>query len=125
MFKILIIEDNPDIRDNLEELLELANYDVSTAENGAIGIDMALAEQPDLIISDIAMPVKDGYEVFETLAPSLKEKNIGFIFLTASAQQKDIVKGKVSGADEYMTKPFQTEELLKNIHKILLTKRPF
>ncbi len=124
MYKILVIEDNPDIRENLEEILELADYDVFTAENGAIGIDMAKTENPDLIICDISMPIKNGYEVYETLAPILKEKPIGFMFLTASAQQKDIAQGKVSGADEYMTKPFLTDELLENIRRILQSKRP-
>jgi len=109
MDKVLIIEDNLDIRDNLEEILELADYDVFTAENGALGIDIAKTEQPNLILCDISMPIKNGYEVYETLKPFIKENTIGFIFLTASAQQKDIAKGKVSGADAYITKPFHTE----------------
>ena len=119
MKKILVIEDNEDIRENLEELLELADYEVTTADNGAIGIKLAHSENPDLIISDISMPIKDGYEVFQTLRSFLKEKKIPFIFLTASAQEKDIAKGKATGADAYLTKPFHTELLLELIADLL------
>lgn len=119
MHKILVIEDNDDIRENLEELLELANYQVSIAENGAIGIEKATNEQFDLIICDISMPAKDGYEVFETLNPILKAEQIPFMFLTASAQERDIAKGKVSGADAYLTKPFQVDHLLDTIENLL------
>jgi len=117
--KILVIEDHVAIRENLEELLLLSDYQVLTAENGAVGIEQAYKEVPDLIICDISMPIKDGYEVFETLGPFLHEKKISFIFLTASAQERDIAKGKVSGADAYMTKPFQVNELLDLIAKLL------
>ena len=120
---ILVIEDNPDIRENLEEILELSDYNVRTAENGAIGIEMALAELPDFIICDISMPEKDGYEVFQTLSPHCVQNGIPFIFLTASAQQRDIAKGKVSGADAYMTKPFQVDELLQVIANLLDSKK--
>lgn len=119
MKKILVIEDNEDIRENLEEILELNNFEVNVAENGAVGIDKAKAWMPDLIICDISMPIKDGYEVFETLDPFLKENDIRFVFLTASAQQRDIAKGRASGADAYRTKPFQVDELLQLINSLL------
>jgi len=119
MYKILTIEDNKDIRENLEEILELENYEVLTAENGAIGIEKAQSEIPDFIICDISMPIKDGYQVFEELESFLKEKQIPFIFLTASAQQRDIAKGRASGADAYLTKPFQTDNLLETIKRLL------
>jgi len=119
MYKILVIEDNGDIRENLEEILELADYEVYLAENGAVGIEKALTIKPNLIISDIAMPLKDGYEVYQTLENFLKENKIPFIFLTASAQQSDIAKGNVSGADAYITKPFQVEPLLGMIANLL------
>ncbi len=119
MYKILIIEDNQDIRENLEEILELADYKVITAENGVVGIEKFHAEFPNLIICDISMPFKNGYEVFEELTPSLKENQIPFMFLTASAQQKDIAIGRASGADAYLTKPFNTDFLLSTIKNLL------
>lgn len=119
MKKILVIEDNQDIRENLEEILELADYQVITAGNGGVGVDKVFSEQPDFIICDISMPIKNGYEVFETIAAHIKENRIPFIFLTASAQQRDIAKGKVSGADAYMTKPFQIDDLLETISDLL------
>ena len=119
MQKILVIEDNDDIRENLEEILELSEYQVSTAENGAIGIEKASKEQYDLIICDIAMPLKNGYEVFKTLSPLLQSQQTPFIFLTASAQERDIAKGKISGADAYLTKPFQIDFLLETISNLL------
>ena len=119
MKTILIIEDNTDIRENLEEILELDNYLVVSAPNGKIGIEKALVGNPDLIVCDIAMPIKNGYEVFAAIQlPPLTHK-IPFIFLTASAQEREIAMGKISGADAYMTKPFQGDELLSTIKNIL------
>lgn len=122
MYKILVIEDNEDIRENLEELLELADYEVITAENGAVGIEKALSESPDFIICDISMPLKNGYEVFEEITPFLKTHQVPFMFLTASAQERDIALGRTSGADAYLTKPFQTDYLLSTIEKLLQKK---
>lgn len=119
MYKILIIEDNTDIRENLEELLELCDYEVVTAENGAIGVEKFHTENPQLIICDVSMPVKNGYEVFAELRPSLATYKVPFIFLTASAQERDIAKGKVSGADVYMTKPYESDKLLEVISRFL------
>lgn len=119
MTKILVIEDNEDIRENLEELLELSNYQVVIAENGAIGIEKVFSEKPNLIICDISMPEKDGYEVFETITPFIKKNRIPFVFLTASAQEKDVAKGRTSGADAYITKPFQVDHLIKIISNLL------
>lgn len=122
MSRILVIEDNHDIRENLEEILELANYDVITAANGMIGINRAKSEGPDLILCDIAMPEKNGYEVLETLKDHPVHSNTPFIFLTASAQEKDIAMGRASRADHYFTKPFNTDELLKTIEELLLNR---
>lgn len=119
MHKILVIEDNPYIRENLEELLEISDYKPVLAENGAIGIDKVFSENPDLIICDISMPLKNGYEVFEAVQSYIKEHSIPFIFLTASAQERDIAEGKASGADAYMTKPFEAEVLLEVISNLI------
>jgi CheY-like chemotaxis protein len=119
MKHLLIIEDNKYIRENLEEILELEGYQVTSASNGEIGIEKALKVKPDCILCDISMPVKTGYEVFETLKPFLQSNSIPFVFLTASAQQKEIARGKIAGVDGYLTKPFQMKELLKVIEGLL------
>ncbi|WP_178985543.1 response regulator [Winogradskyella helgolandensis] len=115
MKKILLIEDNKDVRENTAEILELENYDVSTAENGKIGVEKALEIMPDLIICDIMMPVLDGYGVFERLSNNLKTASIPFVFLTAKSEKADLRKGMNLGADDYLTKPFEETELLDAI----------
>lgn len=112
MKKILLIEDNDDIRDNTAEILEMSNYKVYTAENGKTGVTCALKEKPDLIICDIMMPVLDGYGVLHMLHKNPDTKNIPFIFLTAKTERTDFRKGMELGADDYITKPFTGTELL-------------
>ena len=115
MKKILLIEDNNDVRENTSEILELENYEVTTAENGKIGVDKALNNIPDLIICDIMMPVLDGYGVFKSLSNNPKTASIPFIFLTAKSEKADMRKGMNLGADDYLTKPFEEDELLEAI----------
>ena len=112
MKKILLIEDNEDIRNNTAEILELSNYKVITAENGKAGVEMAIEHIPDLIICDIMMPVLDGYGVLHALHKNDAIKNTPFIFLTAKTDRIDIRKGMELGADDYITKPFAGTELL-------------
>ena len=119
MKHLLIIEDNEHIRENLREILELEAYHVTSASNGKSGIEKALQVKPDCILCDISMPIKTGYVVFKTLKPFLQSNNIPFILLTASAQKNEIAEGKMIGVDDYITKPFQTEKLLKTIEKLL------
>lgn len=115
MKKILLIEDNADVRENTAEILELAKYEVVTAENGKIGVDLALKDKPDLIICDIMMPVLDGYGVLHLLGKQPETATIPFIFLTAKTERSDIRKGMEMGADDYLTKPFDDIELLNAI----------
>jgi len=115
MKKILLIEDNQDVRENTAEILELENYDITTAENGKIGVEKALMDIPDLILCDIMMPELDGYGVFESLSNNSKTASIPFIFLTAKTEKTDVRKGMNLGADDYLTKPFEEEELLDAI----------
>lgn len=112
---VLLIEDNNEIRENTAEILELANYKVSTAENGKIGVELALKEKPDLIICDIMMPVLDGYGVLHLLNKNPDLASIPFIFLTAKAERSDFRRGMEMGADDYITKPFTDIELLNAI----------
>jgi DNA-binding response OmpR family regulator len=115
MKKILLIEDNPEVRENTSEILSLANYNVVTAENGKIGVDLAQKEKPDLIICDIMMPELDGYGVLHILSKNEQTTNIPFIFLTAKTEKTDIRKGMNLGADDYLTKPFDDTDLLNAI----------
>lgn len=119
MKKILIIEDNQDVRENTAEILELANYKVIQAENGKIGVEMAQKDMPDLIICDIMMPVLDGYGVIHLLNKSQSTASIPFIFLTAKSERPDFRKGMEMGADDYITKPFDDVELLKAVESRL------
>ena len=115
MKKILLIEDNDHIRENTAEILELANYKVTTAANGKIGVVMALEQLPDLIICDIMMPVLDGYGVLHAVQKNDAIKNTPFIFLTAKTERSDFRRGMESGADDYITKPFDGTELLNAV----------
>jgi CheY-like chemotaxis protein len=119
MKTILLIEDSDDIRETTAELLELANYQVLTAENGKIGIEMALRQKPDLVICDIMMPVLDGYGVLHIFGQNPQLQHIPFIFLTAKTERSDLRKGMEMGADDYLTKPFQEIELLNAIESRL------
>jgi len=112
MKKILLIEDNDDIRNNTAEILELSNYKVIVAENGKVGVEKALEYLPDLIICDIMMPVLDGYGVLHAVHKNDSIKNTPFIFLTAKSERNDFRRGMELGADDYITKPFSGTELL-------------
>ena len=129
MKKILLIEDNENIRNNAAEILELTNYQVFTAENGKTGVELALRENPDLIICDIMMPVLDGYGVLHMLQKNPSTKNTPFIFLTAKTERTDFRKGMELGADDYITKPFSGTELLNAVEsrlkKVDLLKEEF
>lgn len=119
MKTILLIEDNAEIRENMAEIMELANYKVFTAENGKSGVEMATASKPDLIICDIMMPVLDGYGVIHMLQKNTDTQSIPFIFLTAKSERAEIRKGMELGADDYITKPFNGTELLNAIESRL------
>src|SRR5687768_16248903 len=117
--KILLIEDNKEIRENTSEILELANYKVTTASNGKEGVEKTQKERPDLIICDIMMPLLDGYGVLHLLSKNEETASIPLIFLTAKADRSDFRKGMEMGADDYLTKPFDEIELLNAIESRL------
>jgi CheY-like chemotaxis protein/DNA-dependent RNA polymerase auxiliary subunit epsilon len=119
MKHVLLIEDDRTLRENTAELLELQKYKVSTATNGLEGLDLAKKEVPDIIVCDIMMPKLDGYGVITGLSKSERTKYIPFIFLSAKTERKDIRKGMNLGADDYITKPFEEEELLTAIESRL------
>jgi len=115
MKRVLLIEDNADIRENTTEILELAGYSVLSAPNGKVGVDLATKELPDIIICDIMMPELDGYGVLHILSRKPETAAIPFIILTAKTEPADIRKGMGLGADDYLTKPFDDTELLNAV----------
>jgi CRP-like cAMP-binding protein/CheY-like chemotaxis protein len=119
MKKILLIEDNIKIQKNITEILELSGYFTITASNGLEGVEQAIAQLPNLIICDIMMPVLDGYGVLHMLHKNKALRNTPFIFLSEKAERAEIRKGMEMGADDYITKPFDTTELLNAIESRL------
>ncbi|MBA4743664.1 MAG: response regulator [Muricauda sp.] len=115
MKKILLVEDDTSLRENVAELLELSGFNVCSASNGKIAVDKAVKEQPDLVLCDIMMPEMDGYEVLEQLSSIETTRYIPFIFVSAKTEKQDVRRGMNLGADDYLTKPFEEEELLSAI----------
>ncbi len=119
---LLIIEDNADVAIYIISLLK-NDYKVLTAPNGLDGINMAFETIPDIIISDVMMPEKDGYEVCETLKMDERTSHIPIILLTAKAEEADRIAGLRKGADAYLMKPFNKEELFVRLEKLLELRR--
>jgi signal transduction histidine kinase/AraC-like DNA-binding protein len=119
---ILIIEDNLDVAYYIKTCLQ-ENYQILHAPNGAIGIKVALEKIPDVIISDVMMPEKDGFEVCERLKTSELTDHIPIIMLTAKATFEDRLKGLSRGADAYLTKPFEKAELLTRIDQLIILRK--
>ena len=112
MKRILIIEDHTDVRENTADMLELAGYDVVTSSDGRSGLQKVRDFKPDLIVCDIMMPGMDGYQVLDAILSDSTTASTPFIFLTAKTEKSDLRKGMNMGADDYLTKPFEEEELL-------------
>ncbi|MBT8261247.1 MAG: response regulator [Bacteroidia bacterium] len=119
MKNILLIEDDSALRENTAEMLELSGYTVITASNGRIGIEKAKENHPNVIVCDIMMPEVDGYGVLESLSHDAETQHIPFIFLSAKTEHKEVRKGMDLGADDYLTKPFEEDELLSAIESRL------
>ncbi len=112
MKKILIIEDQAPMRRNIALLLELSGFEVFTAENGKTGVEAARKHQPDLVICDVMMPEMDGHAVVQTLRAETATATTPFIFLTAKGDKADIRVGMNYGADDYLTKPVNRDDLI-------------
>lgn len=115
MKKILVIEDEPEMRRNLATILKLEKFSVMQAENGRVGIDLARKETPDLILCDVMMPEMDGHAVLKALRQESKLVTTPFIFLTAKGEKADFRSGMDLGADDYLTKPVAKADLLNAI----------
>jgi CheY-like chemotaxis protein len=115
MTKILVIEDEETVRENILELLDAEGFEAIAAENGRIGLNLAQQHLPDLILCDIRMPELDGYGVLSALRSERETAEIPFMFLTAKAAKTDLNLGMELGANAYITKPFTLVELLTAI----------
>lgn len=115
MKRIVVIEDNVEVRENLAEILELSGYKCFTAENGKAGVRAVREHQPDLILCDVMMPELDGFGVLKILNNDPDLMQIPFMFLTAKAEKEDFRKGMGLGADDYITKPYDDVELLEAV----------
>lgn len=115
MIKILVIEDEQSVRENILDLLEAEDFETVAAANGRVGINLALEKLPDLILCDMMMPEVDGYGVLTALRQEILTAAIPFIFLTAKSAKADFRQGMDMGADDYLTKPFTRAELLSAI----------
>jgi DNA-binding NarL/FixJ family response regulator len=112
MKKILVIEDQAPMRRNIALMLEMEGFSVVTAENGRIGVETALREMPHLIICDVMMPELDGHAVIQTLRGESSTATLPFIFLTARSDNADVRIGMNFGADDYLVKPVNRDDLL-------------
>ena len=119
MYKLLIIEDEEDIRENIKEVFELSGNEVHTAVNGLEGIKLVEKIKPDLILCDITMPIIDGFQVKKTLSEKKQTSFIPFIFLTAKADILSIREGMNLGADDYIVKPIRAKELVAAVNNRL------
>ncbi len=115
MEKILLIEDNADFRDNIAEILSLNNYTVLTAENGSMGLSLALEEIPDLILCDVLLPDMNGFTVFSVIKNTESVSKVPFIFMTALTDKTEKCTGLELGAEDYITKPFSDLELISTL----------
>jgi DNA-binding NarL/FixJ family response regulator len=115
MKKILVIEDEPEMRRNITALLRYCDYEPIAAENGREGIDVARRERPDLILCDVMMPELDGYGVLQALQTDAALARIPFIFLSAKGEKDDLRSGMNLGADDYLTKPVANGDLVRAI----------
>lgn len=120
MSRILIIDDEQDLVEITQMALEFAGHEVLSANDGAAGLKLAQSQKPDLILLDVMMPVMNGYEVCEKLKSDAGLKHIPVIMLSAKAQPGDIQTGRDSGADSYMTKPFDSKLLLDTIARLVV-----
>ncbi|MEK7784191.1 MAG: response regulator, partial [Chloroflexota bacterium] len=109
---ILIVEDDNSTAASLREWLEIAGYQVTGAANGRLALKLLEHFQPDIILSDISMPEMDGYEFFEVVRAQPQLTTVPFIFLTGRNQRQDMLVGRGLGADDYITKPWQPDDLL-------------
>ncbi|MGQ9466806.1 MAG: response regulator transcription factor [Anaerolineae bacterium] len=119
MPRILVAEDEKDIRELIAFTLRFAGFDVLLATNGAEAVEVAAAERPDLVILDVRMPKMSGYEACRRLKENPQTAALPVVFLSAKGQDSEIQQGLESGAEEYILKPFAPDELIQQVRDIL------
>ncbi len=117
--KILVADDEPNIVISLEYLLKREGYIVIVARDGQEALDSIAREKPDLVLLDVMMPKKSGFEVCQAVRASEDLQGTKILMLTAKGRDTDVAKGTALGADDYMTKPFSTRELVQKVAKLL------
>ena len=117
--KILVVDDEPNIVLSLEFLMKQAGFQVRTASDGEAALAAIAAEQPDLMLLDVMMPRKNGYEVCQAVRANPDWKEIRIIMLTAKGREVEREKGLALGADDYITKPFSTQEVVERVRELL------
>lgn len=118
--RVLVIDDEDDIRRLVQIKLTKAGYEVTTASDGKEGVTLALESKPDVVLADVMMPGKDGYQVVAELKEKLAADPPVLILLTAKNQKADVQQGLAGGADDYLTKPFSPRELIERIEVALI-----
>ena len=119
MATILVVDDQLEFRFLLEQVLQRAGYDVMTASDGAEAFQKVLHNRPDLILLDVMMPVVDGFGVLDTLKADPELSSVPIVMLTARDQARDLARGHRRGADVYLTKPLDRDELLLTVQRLL------
>jgi len=119
--KVLVVDDDPYILMSLEFLMKKNGYDVMVARNGTEALDIVGKQMPDIVLLDIMMPDVDGYEICRYIKKTAKLKHTKIVFMSAKSKEADIQKGYDLGAALYITKPFSTRELVKQIKELLST----
>ncbi len=121
--KILIADDEPNIVISLEYLMKREGFEVSVARDGQEALDMAAQVRPDLVLLDVMMPLKSGFEVCQALRAQPEFAGMAILMLTAKGRETDVAKGLALGASAYMTKPFATRDLVAKVRQLLGEKR--
>ncbi|MCO5761943.1 MAG: response regulator [Chromatiaceae bacterium] len=117
--KILVVDDEPNIVLSLEFLMKQAGFQVRTASDGEAALAAVAAEQPDLVLLDVMMPRKNGYEVCQAIRANPDWQKVRIIMLTAKGREVEREKGLALGADDYITKPFSTQEVVERVRELL------
>ncbi|MCC6135700.1 MAG: response regulator [Candidatus Contendobacter sp.] len=117
--KILVVDDEPNIVLSLEFLMKQAGFQVRTASDGEAALTAVASEPPDLVLLDVMMPRKNGYEVCQAIRANPDWKEVRIIMLTAKGREVEREKGLALGADDYITKPFSTQEVVERVRELL------
>lgn len=117
--RVLIADDEPNIMVSLEFLMQRSGYEIRTAANGDEALKAAQEFRPHLMLLDVMMPVRNGYEVCQAVRENPRLKGMKIVMLTAKGRELEVTKGLAIGADAYVTKPFATKELLETVKRLL------